>query len=166
MLDLATRISDVMKDTPTTSLEEIASQAGCSVADVVRHLPEGEATCLPGTHFVEVMQNIRNWGEITFIVNTGDVILEAKAPLGDGALGRGFYNLNEKPISGHLRADACEMIAFVSRSFMGRATHSVQFYNQSGGCMFKIYLGRDAEKNFLLGQETAFVTLRDRLATA
>lgn len=163
MLDLATRISDVMKDAPATALEEIADKAGCSVAEVVRHLPAGEATCLPGRHFVEVMQDIRNWGEITFIVNTGDVILEAKAPLGDGSLGHGFYNLHGKPISGHLRADACEMIAFVSRSFMGRATHSVQFYNQTGGCMFKIYLGRDDKKNFLTGQEQAFANLRHRL---
>ena len=102
------------------------------------------------------MQDMRTWGEITFIVNTGNVVFEAKGDIPDGKMGRGYYNLHGKPIGGHLKADACELIAFVSRKFMGSDTHSVQFYANDGSCMFKIYLGRDAERNFLAGQVDAF----------
>ena len=161
--EIASRVAAALSEKPVAALEDIAKLAETRVADVVRHLPEGEAVCVPGELFVEAMQDMKTWGEITFIVNTGDVILEAKAPLPDGSMGRGFYNLHGKPIGGHLKAEACEFIAFVSRKFMGVDTHSVQFYSESGDCMFKVYLGRDEERNFLPGQVDAFVALRDRL---
>ena len=162
--DLAERIAAAQKENPMSSLEDIASHAGVRVSDVVRTLPEGEAICIDGSHFVAAMQDMRTWGEITFIVNTGNVVFEAKGDIPDGKMGRGYYNLHGKPIGGHLKADACELIAFVSRKFMGSDTHSVQFYADDGSCMFKIYLGRDAERNFLAGQVDAFSALRDRLS--
>ncbi len=162
--DIGARVAAALEEKPVAALEDIAATAGTSVIDVVRNLPEGEATCVDGSHFVEAMQAMRDWGEITLIVNTGDVILEGKAPMPDGSLAHGYYNLKGKPIGGHLKADACEMVAFVSRKFMGSDTHSVQFYSKAGNCMFKVYLGRDAERNFLPGQVDAFKALRDRLA--
>ncbi len=162
--DLAARIIAVQEENPMHSLEDIARLAEARVSDVVRNLPEGEAICIDGRHFVEAMQDMRNWGEITFIVNTGNVVFEARGEIPDGKIGRGYYNLHGKPIGGHLKAEACELIAFVSRKFMGSDTHSVQFYADDGSCMFKIYLGRDAERNFLSGQVKAFESLRDRLA--
>lgn len=164
--DIATRVADALTEKPVSALEDIAALAGSTVADVVRHLPEGEATCVPGSHFVDVMQAMRKWGEITMVVNTGNVILEAKAPMPDGSVGRGFYNLKGKPIGGHLKYEACNIIAFVSRSFMGAPTHSVHFYADDGSCMFKVYLGRDADRNFLPGQEDAFIALRNTLNEA
>ena len=164
MLDeTASRIASALKEKPGAALEDVARLANARVMDVVRNLLEGEAICVSGRHFVDAMKDMTGWGEITMIVNTGDVIMEAKAPLPDGSLGHGYYNLHGKPIGGHLKADACGLIAFVSRKFMGKATHSVQFYNVRGDCMFKIYLGRGPEGDFLPGQVDAFLTLRDRL---
>lgn len=164
--DLSDRIAKALAETPMTALEDIAASANSTVADVVRHLPDGQSICVPGEFFVEAMQAMKDWGEITFIVNTGSVIFEGKAPLPDGSVARGFYNLHGKPLGGHLKYEACEMIAFVSRDFMGKQTHSVQFYDTDGACMFKIYLGRDADRNFLPGQEDAFCALRDKLNEA
>ena len=157
---LATAIAEM----PMAPLEEIARKAGTSVADVLQSSPKGTATCISGSHFIEVMQAMRSWGEVTFIVNTGNVVLEVKAPIPDGTEGRGYYNLSGKPLHGHLKLDACETIAFVSREMMGRLGHSVQFYAFDGSCMFKIYLGRDNAGAFLPGQEQAFAALRDQMA--
>jgi len=159
-------IRTALDATPGAALEDIGKAAGCSVAEVVRALPPGEAVCIDGARLVEVMQAISEWGEVTFIVNTGDVILEAKGKVPPGSLGHGYYNLHGKPIGGHLRADACGLIAFVSRKLFGSDTHSVQFYAKAGHCLFKVYLGRDAERRPIADEVRAFTALRDRLAAA
>ncbi|NGP54523.1 heme utilization cystosolic carrier protein HutX [Thioalkalivibrio sp. XN8] len=160
----ARRIEATLAESPTAPLETIAERAGVTVADVVRRLPAGEAVCVDGEHFVEVMKELTHWGEITFIVNTGDVILEARGEVPEGSVGRGFYNLNGKPIGGHLKADACGMIAFVSRQLFGSPTRSIQFYGHAGHCLFKVYLGRDEERQIKADQVEKFVALREQLA--
>lgn len=162
--EIAERVASALAEKPVSALEDIAKLAGTSVSDVVRNLPAGEAAIVEGGAFVDVMQDIKTWGEITMIVNTGDVIMEGKAPMPDGSVAHGYYNLHGKPLGGHLKVDACEFIAFVSRKFMGKDTHSIQFYSTSGDCMFKVYLGRDENRAFLPGQVDAFLALRDRLA--
>ncbi|MFV0490648.1 MAG: heme utilization cystosolic carrier protein HutX, partial [Pseudorhodobacter sp.] len=145
------RIKTAMAETPTAALEDIARAAGTNVASVLRALPEGEAHCIPGAHFVSVMDSFGDWGDMTLIVNTGNVILEAKGQV-TGSVGRGFYNLGGKAVGGHLKFDACDMIAFVSRKLFGSDTHSIQFYDTKGDCMFKIYLGRDADRKLIPSQ--------------
>ena len=162
--DTAAAIAAALTETPNAALEDIAARAGVRVADVVRALPGGEATCVGGEHFVDVMQDIAGWGEVTFIVNTGDVIFEAKGQVPQGSLGQGYYNLHGAPIGGHLKADACTMIAFVTRRLFSSETRSVQFYSDSGGCMFKIYLGRDGNRALLPDQIARFRILRDSFA--
>lgn len=159
------RIRAAMAEMPTAALEDIAKAAGTSVAGVLRALPEGEAHCIDGTHFVAVMDSFADWGDMTVIVNTGDVILEAKGPV-RGTLGRGMYNLSDKAVGGHLKPDACDMIAFVSRKLFGTDTHSIQFYNKEGGCMFKIYLGRNADRQLIPEQVRNYHDLRARFDAA
>lgn len=157
--DPALRIKAAMAETPTAALEDIAKASGTSVAAVLRALPKGEAHCISGAHFVTVMDAFHDWGDMTFIVNTGDVILEAKGIV-KGAMGRGMYNLSGKAVAGHLKPQACDMIAFVSRKLFGMDTHSIQFYNAEGACLFKIYLGRDADRQIVPDQVTKYHDLR------
>jgi putative heme utilization carrier protein HutX len=164
--DRTEAIRSALASKPGAALEDIAQAAGCSFAEVLRALPPEEAIGIDGSHFVEVMQAISQWGEITLVVNSGDVILEVKGELPAGSLGHGYYNLHGKPIGGHLRADACATIAFVSRKLFGSDTHSVQFIAPAGHCLFKIYLGRDAARCLIPEQVLAFTGLRARLAGA
>ncbi len=41
-----------------------------------------------------------------------------------------------------------------------------QFYSRDGHCMFKVYLGRDAERQLIPAQVERFLALRERLAAA
>ncbi|TCO73260.1 heme utilization cystosolic carrier protein HutX [Rhodovulum euryhalinum] len=149
---------------PGSALEDIATRTGASFAEVLACLPMDEAVLVPGTAFEEIMAEIARWGEITLVMNTGDVILEAKGDLPPGSVAQGFFNLHGKPIGGHIRAGACAQVAFVARSLFGMDTRSVQFLDAQGGCLFKIYLGRDANRALIPAQVAAFETLRDRLA--
>lgn len=149
--------------TPTAALEDIARAAGATPLQVLDALPEGEVIPLPGSLMPEILTEVAGWGEITFIVNTGPVILEVKAPLGKGEIGQGMYNLHQKPICGHLKHEACIRVAFVRRKLFGMETRSLQFYAQDGSCMFKIYLARDEQRQIRPEQIAAFDALEARL---
>lgn len=149
--------------TPTAALEDIARAADCTPLAVLEALPEGEVTHLPGAVMVAALDAIVGWGEITFIVNTGPVILEVKAPFGGGSVAHGMYNLKGKPISGHLNPEACGRVAFVRRKLFSMETRSVQFYAKDGSCMFKIYLARDSERRLIPDQIAAFDALEAAL---
>lgn len=159
-------LAEAMAGNPAAALEDIARKAGCTPLDVLDALPEGEATHFPGQLMPEVLEEIAGWGEITFIVNTGPVILEVKSALGKGALSGDMYNLNEKPICGHLDASACTRVAFVRRKLFSMETRSVQFYAKDGSCMFKVYLRRNADRQMSPEQTVAFDALEARLQAA
>ncbi|SOB92756.1 heme utilization cystosolic carrier protein HutX [Rhodobacter maris] len=156
-------ISEALAATPHAALEDIARAAQSTPLAVLEALPAGEVTALPGQFMVEVLDEMAGWGEITLIVNTGPVILEAKAPLQGGTVAQGMYNFKGKPIGGHLNIAACARIAFVRRKLFGTETRSVQFYDSEGGCLFKVYLGRDAARQMIPAQIAAFDALERRL---
>ncbi len=150
---------------PGVVLEQIAKQYEVTTADVVACLPENEVSTIDGGAFVQVMLEIATWGEVTFLVNTGDLILEIKGIVPKGEMARGYYNLHGKPLGGHLKPDNCVSISFVSRKLFSNDTHSVQFYSKDGSCMFKIYLGRDEKRQLIAEQVEKFVVFRDRMIT-
>ena len=146
-------------------LEQIAREYAVSTFEVVRALPAEHRTIVPGVRFEEVMQALTGWGEVLLIVHTADIVLECAGKIPPGSLARGTYNLHgDSPIGGHLKAENCRHIAFVSRPFMGRPSCSLQFFNGAGEAMFKVFVRRDKERNPLADQVQLFDALRGRFA--
>lgn len=146
-------------------LEQIARDYEVSTFEVVRALPDEHKTIVPGTRFGAVMQALTTWGEVLLVVHTRDIVIECAGPIPPGSFARGYYNLHgNSPIGGHLRAESCAHIAFVSRPFMGRPSRSLQFFNGSGEAMFKVFVRRDRERNLLADQVVRFEELRGRMA--
>jgi hypothetical protein len=111
------------------------------------------------------MSDITGWGEVLFIVHTPDIVLECVGELPPGSFSHGYYNIHGKsPIGGHIRAERCARIAFLTRPFMGRPSCSVQFFNGAGEAMFKIFVRRDDKRELLSDQFARFEALRARLA--
>ncbi|MBL4756091.1 MAG: heme utilization cystosolic carrier protein HutX [Rhizobiales bacterium] len=146
-------------------LEYVAKENGVTVVEIVSCLPSHQAVTISGDLFVDVMGEISTWGEITFLVHTDDVILEAKGIVPAGSVSHGYFNLHGKPIGGHLKADNCASISFISRPLFKSDSCSVQFYNKAGGCMFKIYLGRDDKRQLIPSQVAKFENYRDQIST-
>lgn len=159
-------VEKALLDQPAGVLDYIAKETGVTPADLISCLPDEQATTVSGEKFAEVMAEIAGWGEITFLVHTDDVILEAKGTVPEGSEAQGMYNLHGKPIGGHLRIGNCALIAFVSRPLFSSDTHSVQFFNHDGGCMFKIYLGRDDARQLIPEQVAAFKAYRDKTSNS
>lgn len=156
---LAARLSE----NPDGVLEQIAREYGVSTLEVVKNLPDEHRTIVDAAKFGEVFEDVTTWGSILFIVHTPDIVLECEGPLPPGSYARGYYNIHgDSPIGGHIRADNCRSIVFVSRPFMGRQSCSIQFFNEAGEAMFKIFVRRDEARELISEQVAKFVALRER----
>jgi heme iron utilization protein len=148
-------------------LEQIARDYGVSTFEVVRALPAEHRSILAGSMFEKIFAELTTWGEVLFIVHTADIVLECAGKIPPGTFARGYFNLHgDSPIGGHLKAENCTHIAFVSRPFMGRASRSLQFFNGAGEAMFKIFVRRDDKRELLPEQLARFDALRAALAAA
>jgi putative heme utilization carrier protein HutX len=154
-----------LAENPGGILEATASRHGLPLQTVVECLPGEMWRGFAGDRFIEVMQDLAEWGPVTVVAHTRDVILEVEGPVPPGTLGHGFYNLlGGSPIGGHLRADHCAAVVFVRRPFMGKETLSVQFFNADGEAMFKVFVGRDASRNLKTDQIRRFERLEAHLS--
>ena len=143
------------------ALEDVARRVGAPLAAVFDRLPEGAARPAPGARFAAIWADLAQWGPVTFIVHSEDGVFETKAPLPPGEEGRGYFNLHgDSPLSGHIRADRCAAIYFVDRLFFGRRSCCLAFINQTGETMFKVFVGRDAQRELLSDQIVRFERLR------
>ena len=148
-------------------LEQIARDYGVSTYEVVRNLPSEHRTLASSEAFADIMQDVTAWGDILFIVHTPDIVLECEGQLPPGTFGRGYFNIHgDSPIGGHIKAENCASIAFVSRPFMGRVSMSIQFFNGAGEAMFKIFVRRDEARELIAEQVKKFHVLRARMAEA
>jgi putative heme utilization carrier protein HutX len=159
-------ISEYLADHPDVIVEQFARESGITPLAVVQALPAPLRRFADGAHFVDAMQDIAKWGDVTLIVHTEDGIMEFGGPIPAGQVSRGYYNVpGSSGFHGHIRHDRCTGIAFVERPFMGRASASILFFNADGAIMFKVFVGRDENRNLKSDQLEAFRSLALRLAS-
>jgi putative heme utilization carrier protein HutX len=154
----------LLAENPGAIVEEVAKAQNATAREVVEALPEEMRRFAPGTAFIDAMKDIGGWGDVTLIVHTDDGIMEFGGPVPAGEVGRGYYNIpGSKGFHGHLRHERCAGIAFVERPLMGRLSVSVQFLNTDGGIMFKVFVGRDENRELKADQVEKFHALAERL---
>ncbi|HGK7507719.1 heme utilization cystosolic carrier protein HutX [Kluyvera cryocrescens] len=148
-------LQDYLKTEPDGTLEAIAGQYNTTLLEVVKHLPSH--TLVAGDKFDTVWDTVCEWGKVTTLVHSADVILEFTGELPSGFHRHGYFNLRgKKGMTGHIKAENCTHIALVERKFMAMDTASILFFNAAGNAMFKIFLGRDDHRQLLAEQVDAF----------
>ena len=151
-------LHDFLKTEPDGTLEAIAGQYNTTLLEVVKNLPSH--TLVAGDKFDTVWDTVAEWGKVTTLVHTADVILEFTGELPSGFHRHGYFNLRgKKGMTGHIKAENCTHISLVERKFMAMDTASILFFNAAGSAMFKIFLGRDDHRQLLSEQVDAFRTL-------
>ena len=156
-----------LSEKPDGVLEAIAEKHGLPLRAVVGLLPAEAAVIVPGALFQALWEEIRDWGEVLFLIHGRNGVFEIRTALPPGTLGRGFFNIHgDTPLGGHLRIDRCIDIAFVDRPFFGRRSLSIQFFDGDGEAMFKIFVARGADRELDPGQIVRFENARRRFAAA
>ncbi|MFJ2974181.1 heme utilization cystosolic carrier protein HutX [Kluyvera sp. NPDC087067] len=151
-------LAEFLKTEPDGTLEAIAGQYNTTLLEVVKNLPSH--TLVTGDKFDLVWDTVCEWGKVTTLVHSADVILEFTGELPSGFHRHGYFNLRgKKGMTGHIKAENCTHIALVERKFMAMDTASILFFNAAGSAMFKIFLGRDDHRQLLGEQVDAFRTL-------
>ncbi len=146
-----------MAENPGAVIETVASERGVTPRAVIEALPETMRSIADGARFEPLMQEIANWGDVTFIVHTADAIFEFSGPVPKGQVSHGYYNLMApKGLHGHLRHQRCGGVAFVEREFRGKTSAFIAFLNVDGGIMFKVFVGREADGSLKADQFAAF----------
>lgn len=155
-------LADYLKTQPDGTLESIAAQYNVTLLDVVSQLPA--QALVSGEQFDTVWDTVVEWGSVTTLVHTTDLIIEFSGELPSGFHRHGYFNLRgKKGMTGHIKASNCTHIALVERKFMGMDTASILFFNQAGSAMLKIFIGRDDHRQLLADQLTAFRALAEKL---
>lgn len=160
-------LRDRLAKNPDGIVERIAREYGVSTLAVVESLPDQHRTLIDGIHFADVMKELESWGEVLFIVHTADIVLECVGRVPSGSFSHGYYNIHgDSPIGGHIRAERCARIAFLSRPFMGRSSASIQFFNGDGEAMFKVFVRRDEKRELRADQLALFEAARNRYSAS
>jgi putative heme utilization carrier protein HutX len=161
---VTTDLRSIMAAEPGAVIETVAKDHDATPRAVVEALPADMRRLAPASAFIEAMNDIAAWGEVTLIVHTDDGIMEFTGPVPKGEVGRGYFNLMGRTgFHGHLRHERCAGLGFVERPFMGKSSAFVVFFNVDDGIMFKVFVGRDDKRELKADQLAAFRALADRV---
>ncbi len=70
-----------MAENPGAVIEDVAHAKNVTARAVIEALPDAMRSFAPGSSFVDAMQEIATWGEVTLIIHTADGIFEVTEPV-------------------------------------------------------------------------------------
>lgn len=156
-----TNLATYMQTNPEDLLEKIAQDYQVTLTQVIQAMPE--AKIVDGDHFDAIWDEVTTWGDVMFLIHTGDIIAEISGELPPGTHSQKYFNLrHQKGLSGHIKAEHCQYIAFIERKFMKMSTASMIFLNHLGQSMFKIFVGRDENHQLKADQLEKFRALMQK----
>ncbi len=159
------QVESLIEQEPQLLPAAIAERLGVSEFDVVAALPHDMVAIAPGEHAQTILESLVGFGPVTTIVHSFGSIFEVKAPFPKGKVARGYYNLmgNEGELHGHLKLENIRHVALVSKPFMGRESHYFGFFSECGSNIFKVYLGRNKQRELIEEQVITFRAMQAEL---
>lgn len=157
---LKAQLADYIQNNPLAITLDMAAHFQQPEGNILCALPEQFVRLFAAERAEEILTTISQWGEFTTIIEKEGSIFEIKAPFPSGMVGRGYYNLNMKgdegALHGHLKLDNLAKIAFVSLPFRGKESYNIAFIADNGQTIFKVYLGRDEQRQLFPEQVEKF----------
>ena len=158
MQTLKEKVAKLVFEEPALLPAEIAEVLNVSEFEVVSALPDDMVGLAGGEQAQFYLEKLVGFGPVTTIVHSFGSIFEVKAPFPKGKIARGYYNLMGKSgeLHGHLKLSNVVNIALVSKPFRGRESHYFGFFCEKGNNIFKVYLGRNDQRELIPEQVIAF----------
>ena len=164
MNDLKQKIDELFKDAKM-SVYDAARKLGVSEFEILKHRGDEEFKVVGAENLLKIFEEVSGWGEMNFIKNTPEFIIEIKLKVSVPKSSQGFLNFSGKSgfLGGHLKEDAIKSIGFVSTKFMGVLGHSLHFYDKDNNVIFKLFINRDDQYKLDAEQERKFLALKNSL---
>ena len=144
----------------------LAGRFGVTELEAVRALPDEMRAFAPASAFNDIWDGLTTWPNATIIIQHMGCVFEIKSALVRGKHGHGYFNLfGDVPLGGHLKLDELDCVCFLSMPFMGRESHSVQFFHSGGEVMFSIYAGRENHQ-LIPAARDSFLALKEKFGKA
>lgn len=160
MSSLQQQVATLLADNPNMITLDIAEKLQRPEGEILCALPEQFVRLFPAERTEEILTAVSQWGTFTTIIEKEGSIFEIKDRFPSGMIGRGYYNLNMKDeegaLHGHLKLDTISKIAFISLPFRGKESYNIAFIAKNGQTIFKIYLGRDEQRQLFPEQVAHF----------
>ncbi|CAM3087178.1 heme utilization cystosolic carrier protein HutX [Vibrio rarus] len=159
-------VANIMESDSSVPVSQMAVDLNVTEGEITFVLPSTMVTVIAGEQAQSILEALPTWGKVTTIVHSFGSIFEYKAPFPKGKVAHGYYNLmgREGELHGHLRLDLIEHIAVVSKPFHKMESHYVGFFDASGECVFKVYLGRDKKRQLFPEQLEKLAQLKKEFA--
>lgn len=158
------QITQLLAENPNMITLEIAEKLALPEGQVLCNLPSEFVRLFSADRAEEILQAISQWGTFTTIIEKEGSIFEIKDRFPSGIFARGYYNLNMKDqegtLHGHLKLDNIARIAFASLPFRGKESYNIAFIAHNGQTIFKVYLGRDEQRQLFPTQVEKFKTFQ------
>ncbi len=160
------RVAAYLEQDVHTPVSNMTEAMALSEGEITLALPQHMVARAEGALAQQILEALPMWGKVTTIVHSGGSVFEFKAPFPKGKVAHGYYNLmgREGQLHGHLRLDLVTDIAFVSKPFRGTESYYIGFFDASGHCVFKVYLGRDKKRQLFPEQIELFNAMKQELA--
>ncbi|ARN73763.1 heme utilization cystosolic carrier protein HutX [Oceanicoccus sagamiensis] len=121
---------------------------------------------MPGEQAQPLLETVSQWQNTTTIILHGGSVFEFKGVFPKGQLAHGFYNLTgDSGFEGHINLDKISTIAFQSKLHRGQESHAFVFQDATGECIFKIFVGRDAEGQLHPEQKAQYLAYQQQYQT-
>lgn len=164
MANLTEKITAYIAENPQAITLDMAAHFALPEGEILAALPAEFVRVFPAERAEEILTAVAQWGTFTTIIEKCGSIFEIKDRFPEGVVGRGYYNLNMKgeqgALHGHLKLDQIAKIAFVSLPFRGKESYNIAFIAHNGETIFKIYLGRDEQRQLFPAQVENFKTFQ------
>jgi len=162
------QVQELLASESGYTLEQMAKHLDTSVREVIANLPTEMASLAGSDALWQLIEELPTWGKVTAIVQNEGSVFEFKGEFPKGSIAHGYYNFmhHKNPFHGHLLVEGLVEVAFVSKPHRGSESHSMVFLAPSGNCVFKVFLGRDAERKLIPEQVERFKQLKQQLAVS
>lgn len=160
------QIAQALADNPDLHTIDLAAQLKVKEGKIIQNLPPHFIHLYNGSA-VELLAEIHTWGNVVTIVEKAGSIFEISGVFPQGQFGYGYFNLNMKreegiALHGHLQLDKVKHIVLLSKPFRGKESYAIAFITDEDEVLFKIYLGRDEQRQLIPEQVSKFNQLKNK----
>jgi len=143
MSDLKKRIDELFED-KKMSVYDAAKQLNVREYDILQYRGDDEFKLVGAENLMKIFEEISTWGEMLFIKNTPEFIIEIKTSVQAPKRAQGFLNFSGKSgfLGGHLKEDAVAA---------------------NRNAIFKLFVNRNEKMKLDEAQEQKFLALKNSL---